>query len=245
MRNPIMCVAMFAFAITFAAHATTKVELLETFPPSTSDIVVPPGEDVYLRIGYETDAPTHIWARPYFQGKEVAAGSSPSLEYSGKGELNGSQFGQNWTPFGYFQDGAIGYKSCEIPASAGANFQFAPCDRFGNSPALITPYQTERLMRGQHHELEDAFRFLAGREADRLGGADLGVMFAHDLGPAGDHARLDEAEAAEGGAADLRRQLGDGARRPAARPFVAARLHFHFRLGVPFHRRARHAIGAA
>jgi iron complex outermembrane receptor protein len=63
-------------------------------------------------------------------------------DYSGKGELDGSAFGQNWTPYGYFQDGAIGYKSCEIPASAGANFRFAPCDRFGNSPALITPYQT-------------------------------------------------------------------------------------------------------
>ena len=63
-------------------------------------------------------------------------------DYSGKGELDGSQFGQNWTPFGYFQDGAIGFKSCEIPASAGANFRFAPCERFGNSPALITPYQT-------------------------------------------------------------------------------------------------------
>ena len=43
-------------------------------------------------------------------------------DYSGKGELDGSQFGQNWTPFGYFQDGAIGFKSCEIPAAAGANF---------------------------------------------------------------------------------------------------------------------------
>jgi iron complex outermembrane receptor protein len=63
-------------------------------------------------------------------------------DYSGQGELNGSAFGQNWTPFGYFQDGAIGYKSCDIPASAGANFQFAPCGRFDNSPALITPYQT-------------------------------------------------------------------------------------------------------
>ncbi|HMN44059.1 MAG TPA: TonB-dependent receptor [Povalibacter sp.] len=63
-------------------------------------------------------------------------------DYSGKGELDGSQYGQNWTPWGYFQDGAIGYKSCEIPASAGANFAYAPCERFGNSPALITPYQT-------------------------------------------------------------------------------------------------------
>lgn len=63
-------------------------------------------------------------------------------DYSGKGELDGSQFGQNWTPWGYFQDGAIGYKSCEIPASAGANFVYAPCERFNDSPALITPYQT-------------------------------------------------------------------------------------------------------
>ncbi len=63
-------------------------------------------------------------------------------DYSGRGELDGSQFGQNWTPYGYFQDGAIGYKSCEIPADAGANFIYAPCERFGNSPALITPYQT-------------------------------------------------------------------------------------------------------
>lgn len=61
-------------------------------------------------------------------------------DYSGKGELDGTDFGANWTPFGYFQDGAIGYKSCELPASA--NFQFAPCERFGNSPALITPYHT-------------------------------------------------------------------------------------------------------
>ena len=49
-------------------------------------------------------------------------------DYSGSGELDGSQFGQNWTPLGYFQDGAIGFKACEIPASAGANFQFAPCE---------------------------------------------------------------------------------------------------------------------
>ena len=43
---------------------------------------------------------------------------------------------------------------------------------------------------------------------------------ADDLGPARDHARLDEAEAAERGAADLRHQLGDRlgrARRAAAR----------------------------
>lgn len=61
-------------------------------------------------------------------------------DYHGKGELDGIDYGQDWTGYGYFQDGAIGYKSCELPASA--NFQFAPCGRFGDSPALITPYET-------------------------------------------------------------------------------------------------------
>lgn len=61
-------------------------------------------------------------------------------DYSGKGELDGSAYGQNWTPYGYYQDGAIGYKSCDLPASAG--FQYAPCNRWDDSPALITPYQT-------------------------------------------------------------------------------------------------------
>lgn len=67
-------------------------------------------------------------------------------DYHGKGELDGINFGQNWTGYGYFQDGAIGYKSCELANSA--NFVFRPCGRFGSSPgvndspALITPYQT-------------------------------------------------------------------------------------------------------
>ena len=93
MRSRIVALlAMLALAWTSAAHAETKVELLETFPPSGADIVVPPGESVYLRFAYETDTPVRIWARPYFQGKEVAAGSSPSPEYSGTGELLGFFF---------------------------------------------------------------------------------------------------------------------------------------------------------
>lgn len=70
----------------------------------------------------------------YVRGRYLA-------DYSGKGELDGTRFGQKWTPYGYFQDGAIGYKSCELPAGtpgipAGCN------NRFGNSPPLITPFQT-------------------------------------------------------------------------------------------------------
>ena len=70
-------------------------------------------------------------------------------DYSGKGELNGINFGQNWTPLGYFQDGAIGYKSCELPVGTPGR---PACDagaRFGNSPALITPYQTAATTPGR------------------------------------------------------------------------------------------------
>jgi iron complex outermembrane recepter protein len=48
----------------------------------------------------------------------------------------------NWTPYGYFQDGAIGFKSCELPAINAALRPNGCTSRFGDSPALITPYQT-------------------------------------------------------------------------------------------------------
>lgn len=48
----------------------------------------------------------------------------------------------NWTPFGYFQDGAIGFKSCELPAINAALRPAGCTARFGDSPPLITPYQT-------------------------------------------------------------------------------------------------------
>ena len=71
-------------------------------------------------------------------------------DYSGKGELDATAipeaervpgYSYNWTPYGYFQDGAIGYKICDLP-EANKPAAFAGCTRFGNSPALITPYQT-------------------------------------------------------------------------------------------------------
>jgi TonB-dependent receptor len=62
-------------------------------------------------------------------------------DYSGKGELPATAQGTtdhgvfvDWTPLGYFQDGAIGLKKCDIA--------FYGCSRFGNSPAVVTPYQT-------------------------------------------------------------------------------------------------------
>jgi TonB-dependent receptor len=62
-------------------------------------------------------------------------------DLSGKGELPSSAQGTtdhgvfvDWTPLGYFQDGAIGLKKCDIA--------FYGCSRFGNSVAVNTPYQT-------------------------------------------------------------------------------------------------------
>jgi TonB-dependent receptor len=62
-------------------------------------------------------------------------------DLSGKGELPASAQGTtdhgvfvDWTPLGYFQDGAIGLKKCDIA--------FYGCSRFGNSVAVNTPYQT-------------------------------------------------------------------------------------------------------
>lgn len=48
----------------------------------------------------------------------------------------------NWTPYGYFQDGAIGFKSCELPAINAALRPNGCTSRFGDSPAIITPYQS-------------------------------------------------------------------------------------------------------
>ena len=64
-------------------------------------------------------------------------------DYSGKGELDAHALGLgDWTPFGYFQDGAIGFKSCELPVGTPGRPVCSPGARFGDSPALITPYQT-------------------------------------------------------------------------------------------------------
>jgi len=71
-------------------------------------------------------------------------------DYSGKGEIDATAipedervdgFSYNWTPYGYFQDGAIGYKICDLPEQ-NKPAAFAGCSRFGDSPALITPYAT-------------------------------------------------------------------------------------------------------
>ncbi|MDX2276283.1 MAG: TonB-dependent receptor [Hyphomonadaceae bacterium] len=67
-------------------------------------------------------------------------------DYSGLGEIDATALGVgDWTPYGYFQDGAIGFKYCDLlgAGTPGLPPGLAPCTgRFGDSPALITPYQT-------------------------------------------------------------------------------------------------------
>lgn len=69
-------------------------------------------------------------------------------DYSNKGELPASAQGTtingtfiDWTPYGYFQDGAIGLKKCDVNLSG--------CSRFGDSPAVVTPYQTAAINPGR------------------------------------------------------------------------------------------------
>jgi hypothetical protein len=72
-----------------SAGAATQVQVLETFP-SGATVTLGRNEQFYLHLHYETDRPAHIWARPYFQGREINAGSNPSQVYpAGSGEALG------------------------------------------------------------------------------------------------------------------------------------------------------------
>ena len=73
-------------AIPFdSAHAQTTVRVLETHPAG-DNVTLARNQNFNLRLAYSTDKPAGIWVAPYFQGKRVNAGSSPSQTYSGSGE---------------------------------------------------------------------------------------------------------------------------------------------------------------
>ncbi len=70
------------------ARAAARLTVLATDPPG--DVVsLGRNQNFYLRIAYQTDQPVHIWARPFYQGREVKAGSNPSGIYTGSGEALG------------------------------------------------------------------------------------------------------------------------------------------------------------
>jgi len=78
--------ALFAFAA--GARAGTEVRVLATHPAG-NPVTLGKNQTFYLHIGYTTDDPVSIWARPYFQGREVKAGSNPSRSHTGSGETLG------------------------------------------------------------------------------------------------------------------------------------------------------------
>jgi hypothetical protein len=97
-----------AWAVAQAAGAATTVEVVET-EPANRTVTLGAGQSFYMRIAYSTDTPVRIWARPYFEGREVNAGSNPSRVHDGEGETLG------W----FFFLGEPGQQVDEIRISAG------------------------------------------------------------------------------------------------------------------------------
>jgi hypothetical protein len=80
------CVAML---VVQPAHAETHVELLRTWPAGDT-VTLHRNQTFYVHLAYRSDQPVHIWVRPYFEGKQVNAGSNPSRVYpAGSGEALG------------------------------------------------------------------------------------------------------------------------------------------------------------
>jgi len=80
-----LLVLFLSASLAGAQAAGPTVRVIETYPAGGSP-VLPRNQDFYLRLAYETDKPLGIWITPYFQGKAVSAGTSPSVSYRGKGE---------------------------------------------------------------------------------------------------------------------------------------------------------------
>jgi hypothetical protein len=80
-----LCLAMLAAANVPAA---TTVEVLESYPEGDR-VTLAQGQNYYLRLQYEADAPVKIWARPFHRGKPADAGSHPSQSHTGSGETLG------------------------------------------------------------------------------------------------------------------------------------------------------------
>lgn len=77
------------------AAAAASVQVLDTFPAGTS-LRLADGQNYYLHLGYNSDAPLHLWVRPYLRGKPANAGNNPSFIHpAGSGEALGWFFLMN------------------------------------------------------------------------------------------------------------------------------------------------------
>lgn len=70
------------------AHAEVIANVIATDPPGEA-VTLGKGESFYVGIHYDTDRPISIWARPFFQGKEVGAMTNASVPHEGSGEALG------------------------------------------------------------------------------------------------------------------------------------------------------------
>jgi len=71
-----------------AACADPSARVVATDPPGEA-ITLARGESLYVRIEYSTERPVSIWARPFLDGREVAAKSNASIPHDGAGEALG------------------------------------------------------------------------------------------------------------------------------------------------------------
>ncbi|MGH8232616.1 MAG: hypothetical protein ACREPU_00235 [Rhodanobacteraceae bacterium] len=66
-----------------------RAEVMGTWPAGET-VTLGPNQSFYLHLRYTSDRPVRIWARPYFQGKQVNVGSNPSRTFpAGSGEALG------------------------------------------------------------------------------------------------------------------------------------------------------------
>lgn len=80
--------ALMSVAALGMAQAASTVEVLATYP-SGEAITLNRNQNFYLHLHYTTDRPIVIWARPYFHGEPVRAGSNGSFKYTDSGEALG------------------------------------------------------------------------------------------------------------------------------------------------------------
>jgi hypothetical protein len=87
-QHLVIALALIFASLAGVVRAAVSVEVIGTDPPGAT-VVVPRNENFYVRLRYTRDQAISIWARPYFQGREVDAGSNPSRTYTGSGEAMG------------------------------------------------------------------------------------------------------------------------------------------------------------
>lgn len=83
-----LILAAAALLVVPVAQADSTAHIVETHPGT--DAVLGRNESFYVRIGYASDVPITLWARPYRNGEPVEqAMSNASAKYQGEGEALG------------------------------------------------------------------------------------------------------------------------------------------------------------